>query len=41
MLTLNNNAPADPTAKCKDSGGLHFAGGNPYSVIGTWQMTLP
>jgi hypothetical protein len=40
-LTLNSNAPTTANAKCKDSGSLHFAGGNPYSIIGTWQMTLP
>jgi hypothetical protein len=40
-LTRDSNAPTAANAKCKDSGGLHFSGGNPYSVIGTWQLTVP
>jgi hypothetical protein len=36
---LDANAPTAATAKCKDSGALNFARGNPFSIIGTW--TLP
>jgi hypothetical protein len=28
-------------AKCKDSGAVNFAGGNPWTEIGTWTMTVP
>ena len=34
---FNNVAPGSSApAKCKDSGGVNFAGGNPWSEIGTW-----
>lgn len=39
--TLDGTAPTATAAKCKDSGGVNFAGGNPYAVIGTWSMTVP
>ncbi len=35
---LNATAPAAGTAKTKDSGGVNFAGGNPFSTIGTWSL---
>ena len=35
---LNASAPAAGTPKSKDSGGVSFAGGNPYSTIGTWSL---
>lgn len=35
---LDANAPAAANAKCKDSGKVNFAGGNPFSVIGTWSL---
>ena len=38
---LDGNAPTAANAKCKDSGGINFAGGNPFSAIGTWSLTLP
>ena len=35
---LDGNPPTGTNARCKDSGGLNFAGGNPFSVIGTWSL---
>lgn len=35
--TLDGTAPASST-KCKDSGVVNFAGGNPFSPIGTWSL---
>jgi sugar lactone lactonase YvrE len=39
--TLDTTAPPSPDVKCKDSGAVNLAGGNPYSVIGTWSLTVP
>jgi hypothetical protein len=36
--TLDTTAPAAANAKCKDSGTVNFAGGNPFSAIGTWSL---
>jgi hypothetical protein len=41
MPTLDSIAPTVPDAKCKDSLGINFAGGNSYREIGTWQLTVP
>jgi hypothetical protein len=38
MRTLNATAPAAAKAKCKDSGIVNFAGGNPFSAIATWSL---
>jgi hypothetical protein len=38
---LDASAPANPGAKCKDSGGINFSGGNLFKEIGTWALTLP
>ncbi len=35
---LNSTAPDATLAKCKDSGAVKFAGGNPFSTIGTWTL---
>jgi hypothetical protein len=35
---LNSTAPSAANAKCKDSGGVNFAGGNSFSLIGTWSL---
>ena len=35
---LDGAAPVAGNAKCKDSGVVNFAGGNPFSVIGTWSL---
>jgi hypothetical protein len=35
-LFLNNTPPSGTTAKFKDSAGLNFSGGNPWTDIGTW-----
>ena len=35
---LSPTAPVSATPKCKDSLGVNFNGGNPYSVIGTWSL---
>jgi hypothetical protein len=36
--TLDGTAPAAGSARCKDSGVVNFAGGNPFSPIGTWSL---
>ena len=36
--TLDSTAPAAASGKCKDSGVVNFAGGNPFSTIGTWSL---
>ena len=35
---LDGNAPVAASAKCKDSGSINFAKGNPFSEIGTWSL---
>jgi hypothetical protein len=35
---LDTNPPVAASAKCKDSLGVNFAGGNPFSTIGTWSL---
>lgn len=35
---LDTNSPTGTLVKCKDSGHLNFAGGNPFSLVGTWTM---
>ncbi len=39
VLTLDESAPSSSTAKYKDSGPVNFNNGNPFSVIGTWNLT--
>jgi len=34
-------APTGSTAKYKDSSAVNFSGGNPWKLIGTWNMTVP
>jgi subtilisin family serine protease len=34
--SLDGTAPTATSAKCKDSGAVSFAGGNPFAVIGVW-----
>jgi len=41
MSTLDSVAPTAPNANCQDSRGVNFAGGNQYSVIGSWGLTVP
>ena len=36
---LDEKAPSDALAKCVDSHGVNFAGGNPFSAIGTFSLT--
>lgn len=36
--TLDTTAPVAAKAKCNDSGIVNFAGGNPFSAIGTWSL---
>jgi len=38
---LDSSAPGPIAARCKDSSGVDFAGGNTWKEIGTWTMTLP
>ena len=38
---LNPSAPGPIAARCKDSGGVSYAGGNAWKEVGTWSMTLP
>jgi hypothetical protein len=35
---FDSTAPTAAAARCKDSGHLNFAGGNPFSLVGTWTM---
>jgi hypothetical protein len=35
-LSLNQTASSATAAKCRDSAGVSFAGGNPWKEIGTW-----
>jgi hypothetical protein len=35
---LNDVPPTGGNAKCKDSGGVNFAAGNPFSLVGTWSL---
>ena len=35
---LDDTAPGAASARCKDSGGVHFTGGNTFSLIGTWSL---
>ena len=37
---LDESAPSG-SVKCKDSGSVNFAAGNPFKVIGSWKMTVP
>ena len=36
--SLSDTAPVGASSKCKDSGTVNFANGNPFSVIGTWSL---
>lgn len=36
--TFNGSTSTDSNAKCKDSSGINFSGGNLYKEIGTWGM---
>ncbi len=38
---LDGSTPSASAAKCLDSGSVQFAGGNPWSAIGSWNLTLP
>jgi hypothetical protein len=35
---LDDDVPTATSAKCADSGGVNFAGGNPFVAIGTWSL---
>jgi hypothetical protein len=35
---LNNIAPVAANPRCKNSGAVNFAGGNPFSLVGTWSL---
>jgi hypothetical protein len=38
---LDTMPPTATAPKVKDSGRIRFGGGNPWSEIGTWSVTLP
>jgi hypothetical protein len=38
---LDASAPVAAKEKCKDSAGINFKGGNPFSEIGTWSLIVP
>jgi YVTN family beta-propeller protein len=40
-LFLDPTAPAAAGAKCRDSGGVKFSGGNPWREIGVWGESVP
>jgi hypothetical protein len=41
ILSLDPAAPAALLAKCADSPGVNYKGGNPWKEIGTWTTSLP
>ena len=41
LWVLDPAAPTATSAKCKDSGKVNFAGGNPFSQIGIWDFVVP
>ena len=38
---FDNTAPTSTTSKVKESAAVHFSGGNPFAVVGTWSRTQP
>ncbi len=40
-FVLDDDAPANGAAKCRDSAGVKQAGGNAWKPVGTWSSTLP
>jgi len=38
---LDSTSTAAAWAKCKDSGPIHYARGNPWREIGSWTLTIP
>ncbi|HUR07362.1 MAG TPA: hypothetical protein VM347_32795 [Nonomuraea sp.] len=41
MRWLDPTAPAGVLARCRDSAGINFAGGNAWKIIGTWTLPPP
>jgi hypothetical protein len=35
---LDTIAPVAANPRCKNSGSVNFAGGNPFSLVGTWSL---
>jgi hypothetical protein len=40
-LSLDASVPGAVPAKCADSAGVNFKGGNPWREVGTWTTSLP
>ena len=40
VFSLEETAPGATTPKCRDSGTVNFANGNPWQLIGTWSLPL-
>jgi hypothetical protein len=41
VFSLDETAPGPTAAKCRDSGAVNYANGNPWQLIGTWSLPLP
>ena len=41
VFSLDETAPGPTAPKCRDSGTVNYANGNPWQLIGTWSLPLP
>jgi hypothetical protein len=41
VFSLDETAPGATAPKCRDSGTINYANGNPWQLIGTWSLPLP
>ena len=41
VFSLDETAPGAAAPKCRDSGTVNFANGNPWQLIGTWSLPSP
>jgi hypothetical protein len=41
VFSLDEAAPGATAPKCRDSGTVNYANGNPWQLIGTWSLPLP
>jgi len=40
-FSLDETAPGATAPKCRDSGTVNYANGNPWQLIGTWSLPMP
>jgi hypothetical protein len=40
VFSLDETAPGATAPKCRDSGAVNYANGNPWQLIGTWSLPL-